>query len=106
MENVLQDIIQSEEEALRIENEAKLEALAIVSDAKKKAEQILENAFIQGEEIEKDLMESAKAEALKERKQSMNAQQEIEEQIRIKSREKLSKAVDFIVGKVVSKSWQ
>jgi len=106
MENILQDIIQSEEEALRIENEAKSEALAIVSDAKKKAEQIIESAFTRGEEIEKELMETAKAEALNERKQSMNAQQEAEEQIRIKSREKLGKAVDFIVGKVVSKSWQ
>lgn len=106
MENILQDIIQSEEEALRIENEAKLEALAIISDAKKKAEQIIESAFTQGEEIGKDLLKKAEDEALDERKQRMSTQQGAEQQIRIESREKLGKAVDFIVGKVVNKSWQ
>lgn len=106
MENILQDIIQSEEEALRIENEAKQEALIIVSDAKKKAEGIIEGAFTQGEEIEKDLLDDAKDEAFTERKQSKGVQQEVGEQIRTKSREKLGKAVDFIVGKVVNKSWQ
>lgn len=106
MENILQDIIQSEEEALRIENEAKQEALIIVSDAKKKAEGIIESAFTQGEEIEKDLLDEAKDEAFAERKQSIGVQQEAGEQIRTKSREKLGKAIDFIVGKVVNKSWQ
>lgn len=106
MENILQDIIQSEEEALRIENEAKQEALIIVSDARKKAEAIIEGAFTQGEEIEKDLLNNAKDEAIAERKQSMGAWQEADERIRIKSSEKLEKAIDFIVGKVVNKSWQ
>lgn len=106
MENILQDIIQSEEEALRIENEAKQEALNIVSDARKKAEGIIEEAFTQGEEITKVILDEAKADAINERRQSVSAQQEIDEQIRIKSREKLEKAVDFIVGKVVNKSWQ
>lgn len=106
MENILQDIIQSEEEALRIENEAKQEALIIVSDARKKSEGIIEGAFTQGEEIEKDILNNAKDEAIAERKQSMGVQQEADERIRIKSREKLEKAIDFIVGKVVNKSWQ
>lgn len=106
MENILQDIIQSEEEALKIENEAQQEALNIVSEARKKAEGILEGAFTQGEEIAKDLLNEAKTEAFDERKQSMDVQKEADERIRIKSREKLEKAVDFIVGKVVNKSWQ
>ncbi len=106
MDNILQDIISSEQEALKIENEAKQEALNIVSEAKKKAEVIIEEAFSQGEEIAQDLLKVAKTEAFDERRQSMGVQQEADERIKAKSREKLEMAVDFIVGKVVNKSWQ
>lgn len=106
MENILQEIIQSEEEALGIENEARQEALIIVSEARKNAESIIENAFVQGEEIAKAILDEAKAEALKEREQSMSVQKESEDMIKLKSREKLEKAIEYIFGKVVNKSWQ
>lgn len=106
MENILQEIIQSEQEALRIENEARQEALIIVSEARKNAESIIENAFVQGEEITKAILGEAKKEALDERKQGMEARKEADEKFRQKSREKLDKAVDYILGKVVNKSWQ
>jgi len=106
MENILQEIIQSEEEALRLENEARQEALNIVAEARKKAESIIEDAFSQGEEISKAILDEAKADALKERSKSLEARKEADEIFRLKSREKLDKAVDFIFGKVVNKSWQ
>ncbi len=106
MENILQEIIQSEEEALRIENEAKQKALLIVSEARKNAESIIESAFAQGEEITEAILEEAKTEALNEREQGMGARKEADDRIRMKSREKLEKAVGFIFGKVVNKPWQ
>lgn len=106
MGNILQEIIQSEEEALRIENEARQEALNIVSEARKKAESVIEEAFGQGEEITKAIFDEARAAALNERKKSLDARKEADELFRQRSREKLDKAVDFIFGKVVNSSWQ
>jgi len=106
MANILQDIIQSEEEALRIENEARQEALVIVSEARKKADSVIEEALSQGEEITKAILEEAKAEALREQEQNINAQRESGEKLRMRSKEKLEEAVGFILGKVVNKSWQ
>ncbi|HHY65033.1 MAG TPA: hypothetical protein GX501_08305 [Clostridiaceae bacterium] len=106
MVNILQDIIQSEEEALRIENEARQQALAIVAKARKKAETIIEEAFSQGEEITKAILDEAKAEALRERENNISVQKEASERIRMESGMKLEEAVRFIMGKVVDKSWQ
>jgi vacuolar-type H+-ATPase subunit H len=106
MDNVLQDIIKSEEEALKIEEEAKQEALEILSEARKKAEEILEKSLEEGENVAEDLLQKARSEAVKEKNLRESSKDKADEQTRTKSREKLDKAADFIAGRVVNKSWQ
>ena len=51
MEKILQGIIQSEEEALGLENEAKQQASVIITEAEKKAAEILEKSVQEGETL-------------------------------------------------------
>ncbi len=106
MDSILQDIIQSEEEALRLEEEAKKQSLEILTEARKKAEEIIEKSLVEGENMVEDILQKARTEALDERKHHERAHFESNEQIKVKAREKLDEAVDYIVGRVVNKSWQ
>lgn len=106
MDDILQDIIKREEEALKLEEEAKRQSLEILTDARKKAEEILEKSLAQGEGMAEEILNKARAEALDERKLHESANLENEEQTRKKYREKLNEASDFIVGRIVNKSWQ
>lgn len=103
MENILQDIIRSEEEALRLEEEARQKSLEMLTEARKKAEEILEKSLIEGEAMVDELLQKARTEALDDHKLK-DAEQD-EEALK-KSRAKLEAAVDYIVGRVVNKSWQ
>ena len=106
MDNVLQYIIQSEEEALKIEEEAKKQSLEILSIARKKAEEILEKSLIEGEELVEDILEKARSQAAEESDLHKNSKDKVDEHIRTKSKEKLDAAANFIVGRVVNRSWQ
>ena len=106
MDSILQDIIQSEDEALRLEDEAKRQSLEILTEARKKAEDIMEKALVEGEAMVEHILQQARNEALDERKSKEKAHFESNEQIKVKAREKLNEAVDYIVGRVVKKSWQ
>lgn len=106
MDNVLQDIIMCEEEAARLEEEAKSKSLELLTKARKKAEDILENSLVEGESMVDHILKKAQSEADDERKLNENAYMSQDEQSRMKSKESLNEAADFIVGRVVSKSWQ
>lgn len=102
MEKILQGIIQSEEEALRLENEAKQQASVIITEAEKKAAEILEKSVQEGETLSGELLQKARDEAIKEKNLQAHSKTQSLEQIRIKSKERLQKAVDYIVEKVVN----
>lgn len=106
MENILQDIIQCEEEAARLESEAKQEALEILTKARKSAEEIIEKSLVDGEAMVEDILQKARSEANDVRKQHQEINLEADEKFRLKSREKLDTAAEFIAGRVVNKSWQ
>jgi vacuolar-type H+-ATPase subunit H len=104
MESILQDIIQSEEEALKLEEAARQQSLDILTEARKKAEEILEKSLIEGEALVDELLQKARIEASDERRLQPNS--ELNEVQQKRSREKLDAAADFIVGRVVNKPWQ
>lgn len=106
MDNVLQGIIKSEEEALRIEEIAKKQALEILAEARKKAEVILEKSLSEGETMAEDLLKKARAEVAKERDLNKSNKDVAEGHIMDNIPDKLNAASDYIVGKVVNKSWQ
>ena len=106
MDDILQDIINREEEALRLEEEAKKKSLDILTEARKRAEEILENSLVEGEKMAEEILVKARTEAVTERKLHEEANITSQEQTRLKYREKLDVAVDFIVERIVNKSWQ
>ena len=66
MEKILQSIIQSEDEALRLENNAKQQSLVILTEANKKASEILEKSVLEGETLSEELLQKARDEAINE----------------------------------------
>ncbi len=106
MDDILQDIINREEEALRIEEEAKKQSLDILTEARKKAEEVLEKSLVEGESVAEEILKKARDEAFEERKLHDNQTLGEQEQTRARFREKLNEAADYIVGRIVNKSWQ
>lgn len=106
MDSILQDIIHCEEEALRLEEQAKKQSLEILAEARKKADEILENSLVEGETMTEEMLQKAREDAIVERNHQENSQVKVDDQIRTNSREKINAATDFIVRRVVNKSWQ
>lgn len=102
MEKILQSIIQSEDEALRLENNAKQQSLVILTEANKKASEILEKSVLEGETLSEELLQKARDEAINETNLKSNSKIQSLEQIRLKSKERLQKAADYITEKVVN----
>ena len=103
MDNILKEIIQYEQQALRLEEEARKEALEIIAEARKKAGEIMEKSLQEGESMVEDLLERARQEGIEEARRHENEQTEAGEQIRAMSRQRLEAAVDYIVERVVNK---
>lgn len=102
MEKILQGIIQSEEEARVIEEEAKRQALAMLTEARRKSLEIIENSVLEGEELSRELLQKARDEAAHEASLQEDSKKQKLDQIRIKSKERLSKAAQYIVERVVN----
>lgn len=102
MEKILQGIIQSEDEAHRLENEAKQQALVIITEAEKKASEILEKSIFEGETLSQELLQKGKDEAVNETNLQTDSKIQSLEQIRLKSKERLQKAADYIAETVVN----
>ncbi|MGI6086021.1 MAG: hypothetical protein ACOYIF_11395 [Acetivibrionales bacterium] len=102
MNNILQDIIQSEEEASRLEDEAKQKALVILAEARKMASEILEKSILEGETLSDELLRKAREEAAEEIRLQAESKNRAQEQIRLKAKGKLGKAADYIVERIVN----
>lgn len=102
MNTILLGIIESEEEASRLENEAKQQALLILTEAKKKASEILEKSLLEGEVLSEELLQKARDEAVEEANLQVDSKNKAQEQIRLKSKERLNKAAEYIVERIVS----
>ena len=98
---VLKEITSAEEQADRIEEQARLNAREIISSAGKDAADLAGQALEQAERKAREIMKAAEDKALFEIKKinSETAEQCIE--IKKKAEEKLPPAVDFIVGRIV-----
>ncbi|MGI6122865.1 MAG: hypothetical protein ACOYIG_01585 [Acetivibrionales bacterium] len=102
MNNILQGIIQSEEEASRIENEAKQQASMILAEARKNASEIMEKSLLEGDALTEALLQNARDEAVEEINSQTESKKSAQEQIRLKSKERLEKAAEYIVGRIVN----
>ncbi|NLO99487.1 MAG: hypothetical protein GX386_04255 [Clostridiaceae bacterium] len=102
MNTVLLSIIESEEEASRLENEAKQQALLILTEARRKASEILEKSLIEGEALSEELLQKARDEAVEEANLQADSKNRELESIRLKSKERLNKAAEYIVERIVS----
>ncbi|NLL66168.1 MAG: hypothetical protein GX236_00515 [Clostridiaceae bacterium] len=102
MNNILQGIIQSEEEASRIENEAKQQASMILAEARKNASEIMEKSLLEGDALTEELLQNARDEAVEEINSQTESKKSAQEQIRLKSKERLEKAAEYIVGRIVN----
>ena len=102
MNNILQDIIKCEQEASRLEEEARKQSITIISDARKKAAELMENSLIEGEKLCENLLQEAKKNAEEEFQSSLMN----DEQIKSVSPDKLEAAVNLIVERVVDEPWQ
>jgi vacuolar-type H+-ATPase subunit H len=102
MNTILLGIIASEEEASKLENEAKQQALLILTEARKKASEILEKSLFEGERLSEELLQKARDEAVEEANLQVDSKDKAQEQIRLKSKERLNKAAEYIVERIVS----
>lgn len=102
MNTILQGIIESEEQASNLENEAKQQALLILTEARKKASEILEKSLLEGETLSDELLQKARDEAIEEANSQADSKNHLQEQIRLKSKEKLNKAAEYIMERIVS----
>ncbi|NLE25903.1 MAG: hypothetical protein GX625_11295 [Clostridiaceae bacterium] len=102
MNTILQGIIESEEQASNLENEAKQQALLILTEARKKASEILEKSLLEGETLSDELLQKARDEAIEEANLQVDSKNKAQEQIRLKSKEKLNKAAEYIMERIVS----
>lgn len=102
MEKILQGIIQSEDEALKLENEARQQALVILAEAQKKAAEILENSVLEGEDLSEELLQKAREEAEEETRLQTDSKTQYLEQIRLKSKQKLKNAAEYIIERIVN----
>jgi len=100
MNNILQDIIRCEQEASRLEEEARKQALKIISEARKKAAELMEKSLIEGEALSENILKEAKEKS----EQQLNSITD-QETFSV-SPEKLQTAVNLIVERVVDKPWQ
>ena len=102
MNTILLGIIASEEEASKLENEAKQQALLILTEARKKASEILEKSLFEGERLSEESLQKARDEAVEEANLQVDSKDKAQEQIRLKSKERLNKAAEYIVERIVS----
>jgi|BioPla2DNA2_1021312.scaffolds.fasta_scaffold01509_7 vacuolar-type H+-ATPase subunit H len=102
MNTILQAIIESEEEASKLENDAKQQALLILTEARKKASEILEKSLLEGEALSEELLQKAREEAEEEARLQADSKNKALEQIRLKAKERLNEAADYIVERIVN----
>ncbi len=102
MNTILQGIIESEEEASKLENEAKQKALLILTEARKNASEILEKALLEGEKLSDELIQKARDEAVEEANLQADSKSHSQEQIRLRSKERINKAAEYIIERIVS----
>ncbi len=104
MDNILKDIITYEEEALKLQEDAKKQSLEIISEARKKAAELMEKSLVDGENLVENLLKQAKKEGLEELKRQEALASD--EELKSIPTQNLNNAVDLIVERVVNKPWQ
>lgn len=104
MENILTGILSCEEEAFKLQEDAKKQSLEIIAEARKKAADLLEKSLAEGEALVDSLIQQAKKESLEElkRQEALASDQGL----KAIPKQKLDDAVDFIVESVVNNPWQ
>lgn len=102
MNTILLSIIESEEEASALENEAKQQALLILAEARKRASEILERSLFESEALSEELLQKARDGAVEEANLQAGSKKKAQEQIRLESKERLNKAAEYIFERIVS----
>ena len=73
-----------------------------MNEARKKASEILEKSLFEGERLSEELLQKARDEAVEEANLQVDSKDKAQEQIRLKSKERLNKAAEYIVERIVS----
>lgn len=103
-EAILNQIIEVEQEAQRIEENSKKEARELVAKAKQEAAAILENGRARGEALRAEILERARQDMEKEMKAKEDALEKEARQLAHSAEKKLDTAVQFILGRIVDVS--
>lgn len=103
-EAILQEIIQVEKEAARLEEESKKQAREIVTEAKKQAADLLEKSISEGEAVTADILKQARLSAEMEIESRQKSSEAEAGNLRNTAERSMNQAVQYIVGRIVDVS--
>lgn len=103
-ETILNQILETEQEAARIEENSKKEAREIVAKAKQEAAAILETSRAQSESLGAEILKEARQRLELEMKSREEAVEEAASKLAGSAERRLDAAVQFILGRIVGSS--
>lgn len=103
-ETILNQIIETEREAVRIEEDSKKEARELIAKARQDAATILEKSRTESEALRAEILRRARQDLEAETKAREEAVEETALQLSSSAEEKLDAAVQFILGRIVDLS--
>lgn len=103
-ETILNQIIETEREAVRIEEDSKKEARELIAKARQDAAAILETSRAESEALRAEILRRARQDLEAETKAREEAVEETALQLSRSAEEKLDAAVQFILGRIVDLS--
>jgi V/A-type H+-transporting ATPase subunit G/H len=103
-EAILNQIIEAEQEAARIEENSRTEARELVAKARQEAAAILEKGRAEGEAQRAEILKSARQELEMEAKAREEAVEKAALELSRGAEQKLDSAVQFILGRIVDSS--
>lgn len=103
-ETILNQIIETEQEAVRIEENSKREARELVARARQDAAAILEKGRIEREALRAEMLRRARQEMEQELKAREEAVEKAARELARGAEKQLDEAVQFILGRIVDSS--
>lgn len=103
-ETILNQIIETEQEAARIEEDSKREARELIAKARQDAAAILERGKSEGEAQRAEILKRARQDMELEMKTREEASEKAAQELARSAEKKLDAAVQFILGRIVDVS--
>ena len=103
-ETILTEIIETEKEAVRIEEESSRQVREMVADARKNTADINEKCISDSESVRADILQRTRMEAQNEIERHEESVVKSADELKQHAKQHLDEAVEFILGRIVDLS--